>query len=208
MLKLYSEQKRHLAKQVCVCVCLCVCMQTLPCSCHAGVPKLQKCRIQLMHPDYKASIQWLTCMCCLLQTLHSLLPVVQDIMQHQPIQVRLKGLEYMNDHPSAMHVAYLGVQDPVDQAGSVQKLQQLCTAMVDAHADAGLLLSRDERCCSLIYVLRYHMPTPAQMHGIVSIHAMCMSWPIMTNSLLMALRRLGMLIVYGYWLSVTTKQLQ
>ncbi|DBA67498.1 TPA: hypothetical protein ACH3X2_001778 [Trebouxia sp. C0005] len=65
-------------------------------------------------------------------------------MQHQPIQVHLKGVEYMNDDPRAMHVAYLGVQDPADQAGSVQKLQQLCTAVVDAYADAGLLLSRDE----------------------------------------------------------------
>ncbi len=91
-------------------------------------------------------------MCCLPQTLHSLLPVLQDIMQHQPIQVRLKGLEYMNDDPSVMHVAYLGVQDPADQAGSVQKLQQLCTAVVDAYADAGLLLSRDERCYTLLYV--------------------------------------------------------
>ena len=105
----------------------------------------------------------------------------------------------MNDDPSAMHVAYLGVQDPADQVGSVQKLQQLCTtAVVDAYADAGLLLSRDERCCTSIYVVRYHVP-PARMHGIVSIHAMCMRWPIMTNPLLMALRRLGMLIVYGYW---------
>lgn len=151
-----------------------------------------------MHLNHKAYLQWLTCICCPLQTLHSLLPVAQDIVQQQPIQVHLKGLEYMNDDPSAMHVAYLGVQDPADQAGSVQKLQQLCTAMVDAHADAGLLLSRDERCCSLIYVLRCHVPTPACMHGIVSIHAMCMRWPIMTNPLLMALRRLGMLIVHGY----------
>lgn len=105
-----------------------------------------------MHPNQKACLQYLTCMCCLLQTLHSLLPVVQDIMQHQPLQVHLKGLEYMNDDPSAMHVAYMGVQDPEDQAGSVQKLQQLCRAVVGAYADAGLLLSRDERCCTLVYV--------------------------------------------------------
>ena len=119
-------------------------------------------------------------------------------MQHQPIQVHLKGLEYMNNDPSAMHVAYLGVQDPADQAGSVGKLQQLCTAVVDAYADAGLLLSRDERCCTLMYVVGYHVPTLARMHGIVSIHAMCMRWPIITNLLLMALCRLGMLTVHGY----------
>ncbi len=38
------------------------------------------------------------------------------------------------------------------------------------------------------------------MHGIVSFHAMCICWPIMTNPLLMALRRLGMWIVHRYWL--------
>ncbi len=54
----------------------------------------------------------------------------------------------MNDDPSAMHVAYAGVQDPGEQAGSVQKLQQLCTAMVDAFSDVGLLLNRAERCCT------------------------------------------------------------
>ena len=37
MLKLYSEQKRHLAKQVCVCVCLCVCACKL---CFARVMQL------------------------------------------------------------------------------------------------------------------------------------------------------------------------
>lgn len=51
----------------------------------------------------------------------------------------------MNDDPSAMHVAYVGVQDPAQQQGCVQKLQHLCTAVVDAFSDAGLLLSRDER---------------------------------------------------------------
>ena len=177
---------------------------------HANFALLVPCRCtkaaEVPHPTYASRLQGIHTVADMhvLSATDSAQPVVQDIMQHQPIQVRLKGLEYMNDHPSAMHVAYLGVQDPVDQAGSVQKLQQLCTA----HADAGLLLSRDERCCLLIYVLRCHMPTPAQMHGIVSIHAMCMSWPIMTNSLLMALRRLKWLIVYRYWLSVTTKQLQ
>ena len=98
-------------------------------------------------------------------------------MQHQPIQVHLKGLEYMNDDPSAMHVAYLGVQDPADQAGSVGKLQQLCTAVVDAYADAGLLLSRDERCCILMYVVGYHVPTLVRMHAIVSIHACACAGP-------------------------------
>ncbi|KAL3154632.1 A-kinase anchor protein 7 isoforms alpha and beta [Trebouxia sp. C0010 RCD-2024] len=93
MLKLYSEQKRHLAKQ----------------------------------------------------TLQSLQPIARNMLQQQPLQIQVKGLEYMNDDPSGMHVAYVGVHDPAQQQGSVQKLQQLCTAIVDAFADAGLLLSRDER---------------------------------------------------------------
>lgn len=67
------------------------------------------------------------------------------MLQQQPLQIQVKGLEYMNDDPSGMHVAYVGVHDPAQQQGSVQKLQQLCTAIVDAFADAGLLLSRDER---------------------------------------------------------------
>lgn len=81
----------------------------------------------------------------LLQTLRSLQPVLRTILQQQPLQVHVKGLEYMNDDPSAMHVAYVGVQDPAQEQGCVQKLQQLCTAVVDAFSDAGLLLSRDER---------------------------------------------------------------
>ena len=89
-------------------------------------------------------------LCCqlngaLLQTLRSLQPVLKNILEQQPMQICIKGLEYMNDDPSAMHVAYVGVQDPAQQQGCVQKLQQLCTAVVDAFSDAGLLLSRDER---------------------------------------------------------------
>ena len=80
-----------------------------------------------------------------MQTLRNLQPVLKNILQQQPLQIHVKGLEYMNDDPSAMHVAYVGVRDPVQQQGCVQKLQQLCTAIVDAFADAGLLLSRDER---------------------------------------------------------------
>ena len=84
----------------------------------------------------------------MLQTLHSLQPVFESILQQQPLKVHVKGLEYMNDDPSAMHVAYVGVQDPAGQPGSVEKLQQLCTAVVDAFSNAGLLLSRDDRCWS------------------------------------------------------------
>lgn len=89
-------------------------------------------------------------LCCklngaLLQTLRSLQPVLRNILEQQPMQIQVKGLEYMNDDPSAMHVAYVRVQDPAQQQGCVQKLQQLCTAVVDAFSDAGLLLSRDER---------------------------------------------------------------
>ena len=81
----------------------------------------------------------------LLQTLRTLQPVLKNILQQQTLNIHVKGLEYMNDDPSAMHVAYVGVQDPAQQQGCVQKLQQLCTAVVDAFSDAGLLLSRDER---------------------------------------------------------------
>lgn len=81
----------------------------------------------------------------LLQTLRSLQLELQNILQQQPLKIHVKGLEYMNDDPSAMHVAYVGVQDPAQQHGCVQKLQQLCTAVVDAFSDAGLLLNRDER---------------------------------------------------------------
>lgn len=81
----------------------------------------------------------------LLQTLRGLQPVLRNILQQKPLEIHVKGLEYMNDDPSAMHVAYVGVQDPAQQQGCVQKLQQLCTTILDAFADAGLLLSRDER---------------------------------------------------------------
>ena len=81
----------------------------------------------------------------LLQTMRSLQPVLRNILQQQPLKVHIQGLKYMNDDPSAMHVAYVGVQDPAQQQGCVQKLQQLCTAVVDAFSDSGLLLSRDDR---------------------------------------------------------------
>ena len=84
-----------------------------------------------------------------LQTLHSLQPTLQAILEQQQLAVHVKGLEYMNDDPSAMHVAYVDVQDPQEQPDSVQKLQQICAAVVDAFSDAGLLLSRDERCPTL-----------------------------------------------------------
>lgn len=84
----------------------------------------------------------------MLQTLHSLQPVFESILQQRSLKIHVKGLEYMNDDPSAMHVAYVRVQDPAEQPGRVKKLQQLCTAVVDAFSNAGLLLSRDDRCCS------------------------------------------------------------
>lgn len=81
----------------------------------------------------------------LMQTLRGLQPTLRNILRQQALQIQVRGLQYMNDDPSAMHVAYVGVQDPAHQQGCVQKLQQFCTAIVDAFADAGLLLSRDER---------------------------------------------------------------
>ena len=71
--------------------------------------------------------------------------MLQAILEQQRLSIQVKGLEYMNDDPSAMHVAYVGVQDPAGQSGLVQKLQQICAAVVEAFSDAGLLLSRDER---------------------------------------------------------------
>ena len=45
-----------------------------------------------------------------------------------------------------MHVMYLGVRDPPQGAGALQRLRQLCTAVVGAFGEAGLLLPQDERC--------------------------------------------------------------
>lgn len=108
--------------------------------------------------------------CVLLQTLHSVQPTLEKLLQGKPLEVHLQGLEYMNDDPSAMHVAYVGVRDPSEAVGgqgspqgaegaqdgdnekgafnlqgSRDKLQTLCGIFVDAFSDAGLLLSRDER---------------------------------------------------------------
>ena len=54
MLKLYSEQKRHLAKQVCVCLCLCVCVRAnfallMSCSCTKAV--------EVLYPTYASKSQ-------------------------------------------------------------------------------------------------------------------------------------------------------
>ena len=105
----------------------------------------------------------------LLQTLHSAQPAIEKLLQGKPLEIHLRGLEYMNDDPSAMHVAYVGVHDPPERGGqgdlngaegaqdgedkkggldlqaSRDKLQTLCGIVVDEFSDAGLLLSRDER---------------------------------------------------------------
>ncbi len=44
-----------------------------------------------------------------------------------------------------MHGVYLGVRDPPDAPGALHRLRQLCSMVVAAFSEAGLLLSQDER---------------------------------------------------------------
>lgn len=190
-----------------------------------------------------------------LQVLQSLAPTLQQLLHGQPLQVQLKGLEYMNDDPSQvggcvsapcpsccdavtvqgfscigmnsmesacgkmaagvnidynlcfrctqgtctrthrngllavpaaaahpsmldcvhiglpsvlrpaasaalsqMHVMYLGVRDPPGSSGALQRLRQLCAAVVQAFGEAGLLLPQDERCAGLGGRDSFHWP--------------------------------------------------
>ncbi|PRW60326.1 activating signal cointegrator 1 complex subunit 1 [Chlorella sorokiniana] len=83
------------------------------------------------------------------QTLAGLQPRVQQLLGGAPLRVRLQVLEYMNDDPSQMHVMYLGVKDAPDSPGSLQRVQQLCAAVVEAFSAAGLLLPQDDRAVKL-----------------------------------------------------------
>ncbi|GAB4816249.1 hypothetical protein N2152v2_003295 [Parachlorella kessleri] len=97
------------------------------------------------------------------QVLHSLAPAVQGILRGEPLTVQLKGLEYMNDDPSQMHVMYLGVRGPPGQEGALQRLRQLCSAVVAAFGREGLLLPQDEREVKLhatVLNTRYRRPAP------------------------------------------------
>ena len=51
----------------------------------------------------------------------------------------------MNDDPGSMHVMYLGVRDPPHETTALQRVRQVCAAVVAAFSEAGLLLPQDER---------------------------------------------------------------
>eukprot|EP00887_Chlorella_sp_A99_P003180 scaffold9.g3180.t1 len=76
-------------------------------------------------------------------TLRGLQPAVAALLAEGPLRVHLKGLEYMNDDPGAMHVLYLGVKDGAP--GALDRLRRLCALAVTAFSEAGLLQPQDER---------------------------------------------------------------
>ena len=82
------------------------------------------------------------------QVLQELQPGVRDLLQQRQLQVRLQGLQYMNDEPGAMHVVYLGVKNAPAGSGehaSLLELQQICKEVVQAFDAEGLLLTKDSR---------------------------------------------------------------
>ena len=84
--------------------------------------------------------------------LQQLQPRIRDLLQQRQLQVRLQGLQYMNDEPGAVHVVYLRVLDaqnaPAGSGGhaSLSELQLVCKEVVQAIDAEGLLLPKDSRC--------------------------------------------------------------
>ena len=84
-----------------------------------------------------------------MQVLQQLQPRIRDLLQQRQLQMRLQGLQYMNDEPGAVHVIFMGVQDAPAGSGehaSVSELQLVCKEVLKAFDAEGLLLPRDSRC--------------------------------------------------------------
>eukprot|EP00803_Ostreobium_quekettii_P003818 evm.model.scf_1223.1 EVM.evm.TU.scf_1223.1 scf_1223:16154-19336(+) len=65
---------------------------------------------------------------------------VKPLLPDAGLMIRLKGLGYMNDDPSAIDVMYLNVLEPEEQS----IMRKVCTVFVDKLSQAGLLLAKDE----------------------------------------------------------------
>lgn len=85
------------------------------------------------------------------QVVQRLQPRVNGILEGRPLRVSLRGLQYMNDDPSEMHVMYLGVQNAGDGTG-LGVLEAICAEAVQAFDAEGLLLPKDNRWTFLLFV--------------------------------------------------------
>lgn len=91
------------------------------------------------------------CDCSLLlhQVLEQLKETSADILQGRPLRIVVKGLKYMNDDPSKIHVLYFDVADTEGEGSSkiagVKELRQFSEEVVGAFQSEGLSSPGDDR---------------------------------------------------------------
>lgn len=74
---------------------------------------------------------------------------ISSVLQGRSLRIKLQGLRYMNENPSAIHVLYFDVTDG-DETGSsesagLSELQEIARIAVEALRAEDLLLPSDDR---------------------------------------------------------------
>ncbi|XP_078431853.1 uncharacterized protein LOC144703540 isoform X2 [Wolffia australiana] len=75
------------------------------------------------------------------EVLQRVSPKVLQALDNRPISIRLKGLECMKGSPVRARVLYA----PVEEVGGEGRLMRACEAIIEAYAEAGLVLEKEAR---------------------------------------------------------------
>lgn len=70
---------------------------------------------------------------------------IKELLNDKPLQIHLKGLEYMNDDPSSVDVLYIKVKSVVSVDGADDLIQVISEKVVEKFLNAGLMKKQFDR---------------------------------------------------------------